>query len=165
MQIDRHLPTFFDPQYGARGIPDVGTAHVHDGVRRHSAGGPAPLPQPCGAGPAITPASAAAYAIRLMQDVYFRLVRERGDARLKQQVGNIETSKAVSDLFAPIADNVDNQPGLEGPVAHHVDGYGRGWIFEMTGNADDTMDADAYHAYLTANWDQTQRILKGQMGE
>ncbi len=46
-----------------------------------------------------------AYAIRLMQDVYFLdWCVNAGDAvALKQQIGNIETSKAVSDLFAPIA--------------------------------------------------------------
>ena len=45
-----------------------------------------------------------AYAIRLMQDVYFLdWCVNVGDAlAAKQQVGNIETSKAVSDLFAPI---------------------------------------------------------------
>lgn len=110
-----------------------------------------------------------AYAIRLMQDVYFLdWCVNAGDAvALKQQVGNIETSKAVSDLFAPIGGTMFtfNQEVLKDPSLINVDGYGRGWIFEMTGNAGDTMDAAAYHAYLTANWDQTQRILKGQMGE
>jgi len=110
-----------------------------------------------------------AYAIRLMQDVYFLdWTVNAGDAvALKQQVGNIETSKAVSDLFAPIAGTMAtiNQDVLKDPSLINVDGYGRGWIFEITGNTGDTMDAAAYHDYLTANWDQTQRILKGQMGE
>src|SRR5438046_9978951 len=45
------------------------------------------------------------YAVRLMQDVYF-LDWELADGALveaKQQIGHIETSKATSDLFAPIS--------------------------------------------------------------
>ena len=44
------------------------------------------------------------YAIRLMQDVYFLdWHRHAGDAvALLQEIGHIETSKAVSDLFAPL---------------------------------------------------------------
>ena len=45
------------------------------------------------------------YAVRLMQDVYFLdWDVNAGDAlQLKQKIGHIETSKAMSDLFAPIA--------------------------------------------------------------
>src|ERR1700730_16847103 len=45
------------------------------------------------------------YAVRLMQDVYFLDWEvNAGDAiALKQKIGHIETSKALSDLFAPIA--------------------------------------------------------------
>src|SRR5262249_34736092 len=45
------------------------------------------------------------YAIRLMQDVYFLdwCVNPADAVALKQQIGNIETSKAVSDLFSPLA--------------------------------------------------------------
>jgi len=110
-----------------------------------------------------------AYAIRLMQDVYFLdWCVNAGDAlALKQQIGNIETSKAVSDLFAPIAGMLTafNQEVLKDPSAINVDGYGRGWLFEMSGDLGGTLDAPGYHDFLAANWDQTQRILKGQMGE
>ena len=46
-----------------------------------------------------------AYAVRLMQDVYFLDWEvNAGDAvALKQKIGHIETSKAMSDLFAPMA--------------------------------------------------------------
>ena len=48
------------------------------------------------------------YAVRLMQDVYFLdWVISAGDAvLLLQQVGHIETSKAVADLFAPMVGTV-----------------------------------------------------------
>ena len=109
------------------------------------------------------------YALRLMQDVYFLdwSVNDGDAIALKQQVGNIETSKAVSDLFAPIAGTLVaiNADVLKDPSKINVDGYGQGWLFEMTGDASPTMDVQGYFDFLTANWDQTQRILKGQMGE
>src|SRR5438128_1808004 len=111
----------------------------------------------------------AAYAIRLMQDVYFLdWSVNSGDAlALKQQIGNIETSKAVSDLFAPIAGTMTtiNQEVLKDPSLINVDGYGRGWLFEIDGSLAGTMTAQEYHTFLSANWDQTQRILEGQMAE
>jgi glycine cleavage system H protein len=110
-----------------------------------------------------------AYALRLMQDVYFLdLSVSPGTAvALKQQIGNIETSKAVSDLFAPTAGTLTtiNQDVLRDPSTVNVDGYGQGWLFDLAGNLDNTLSAQEYHDFLAANWDQTQRILKGQMGE
>jgi glycine cleavage system H protein len=109
------------------------------------------------------------YALRLMQDVYFLdwSVSPGTVLTPKQQIGNIETSKAVSDLFAPIAGTLAavNQEVLRDPSTINVDGYGRGWLFEMAGDAGGTLSAQEYHDFLAANWDQTQRILKGQMGE
>jgi len=109
------------------------------------------------------------YAIRLMQDVYFLdwSVSASAVIAMKQQIGNIETSKAVSDLFTPIAGTIAefNSEVLKDPSAINVDGYGRGWLFDMTGTLEGTMDVQGYFDFLTANWDQTQRILKGQMGE
>jgi len=109
------------------------------------------------------------YAIRLMQDVYFLdwSVSAGAVIAMKQQIGNIETSKAVSDLFTPIAGTIAefNSEVLKDPSAINVDGYGRGWLFDMTGTLEGTMDVQGYFDFLTANWDQTQRILKGQMGE
>jgi glycine cleavage system H protein len=110
-----------------------------------------------------------AYAIRLMQDVYF-LDWSVGSGTVlgaKQQVGNIETSKAVSDLFAPVAGTLTmiNQDVLRDPSTINVDNYGRGWLFEMAGDLAETLSAVEYRDFLAANWDQTQRILKGQMGE
>ena len=76
------------------------------------------------------------YAVRLMQDVYFLdWVANAGDAvELLQEIGHIETSKAVSDLFAPIAGTLAcfNQDLLKDPTPINVDNYGAGWLFEMT---------------------------------
>src|SRR5262249_55748415 len=66
-----------------------------------------------------------AYAVRLMQDVYFLdWSVNAGDAlQLRQTIGHIETSKAQSDLFAPIAGKliVFNQALLEDPSGINVD--------------------------------------------
>src|SRR5260221_2923109 len=45
-----------------------------------------------------------AYAVRLMQDVYFLEWRiDPGLVTLKQEIGYIETQKATSGLYAPMA--------------------------------------------------------------
>ena len=68
------------------------------------------------------------YAVRLMQDVYFLdWVVSDGDAvELLQQIGHIETSKAVSDLFAPMSGAVAsfNQELLKDPTPINLDTYG-----------------------------------------
>jgi glycine cleavage system H protein len=107
------------------------------------------------------------YAVRLMQDVYFLdwTVDDGAVVALKQQIGHIETSKAMSDLFAPIGGTIVrfNPELLKDPSAINVDTYGPGWLFEMTGAIDDTLSAQEYHDFLEANWGKTQTMLKGHM--
>src|SRR5437763_367423 len=108
-----------------------------------------------------------AYAVRLMQDVYFLdwCVNAGDSVALKQQIGNIETSKAVADLFAPVAGTIEafNTELLKDPSGINVDCYGPGWLFEMSGAADGLMDAQAYSNFLAATWESTQRLIKGQI--
>jgi glycine cleavage system H protein len=108
-----------------------------------------------------------AYAIRLMQDVYFLDWQvSGGDAvELLQPIGHIETSKAVSDLFAPVAGTITvfNPALLDDPSGINVDGYGDGWLFEMTCTADKLMTVDDYHQFLADNWEKTQRLIKGKI--
>jgi glycine cleavage system H protein len=107
------------------------------------------------------------YAVRLMQDVYFLdWVVSAGDAvKQLQQIGHIETSKAVADLFAPIAGTIVafNQDLLQDPSAINVDNHGAGWLFDMEGDPAGTLSAEEYHQFLDANWEKTQRTLKGHM--
>lgn len=107
------------------------------------------------------------YAVRLMQDVYFLdWVVNAGDAVANlQQIGHIETSKAVSDLFAPLAGRLAcfNQELLKDPTAINLDGYGGGWLFEMTGTTGETLSATEYHTFLAENWEKTQRLIKGKI--
>jgi glycine cleavage system H protein len=107
------------------------------------------------------------YAIRLMQDVYFLDWQvSPGDAvELLQQIGHIETSKAVSDLFAPLAGTIVafNAELLKDPSGINVDGYGAGYLFDMACAADTLLSVDEYHQYLADNWEKTQRLIKGKI--
>jgi glycine cleavage system H protein len=107
------------------------------------------------------------YAVRLMQDVYFLdwTVSENEALQAKQQIGHIETSKAMSDLFAPLAGTLlrFNEELLKDPSAINVDNYGGGWLFEMSGTEADTLSAQEYYDFLNANWEKTQSMLKGHM--
>jgi glycine cleavage system H protein len=107
-----------------------------------------------------------AYAVRLMQDVYF-LEWTQGDGAAVQeyqQIGHIETSKAVSDLFAPMTGTIAafNPELLNDPTFINTDTYGAGWLFELQGN-DPLMTAEEYQAFLAEHWVKAQRLLKGQV--
>src|SRR5688572_22546764 len=108
-----------------------------------------------------------AYAVRLMQDVYFLdwQVNAGDTLQHKQQIGHIETSKALSDLFAPLAGTLVrfNDEVLKDPSAINVDNYGAGWLFEMTGSPAETLDVQEYYNFLEAGWEKTQNMLKGHM--
>jgi glycine cleavage system H protein len=107
------------------------------------------------------------YAVRLMQDVYFLdwQVNAGDTVQARQTIGHIETSKAQSDLFAPIAGTmlVFNKELLQDPSAINVDNYGAGWLFEMSGPDSGVLSAADYYQFLDANWENTQRLLKGHM--
>jgi glycine cleavage system H protein len=107
------------------------------------------------------------YAIRLMQDVYFLDWQVSGGDTIQelQQIGHIETSKAVSDLFAPLAGTLTafNAALLDDPSAINVDGYGAGWLFEMQGDGAALWTVEEYHQFLADNWEKTQRMIKGKI--
>ena len=109
-----------------------------------------------------------AYAVRLMQDVYFLEWRiDPGLVTLKQEIGYIETQKATSGLYAPLAGRIVrfNAALLEDPSTINVDNYGRGWLFELTGDLSETLDVGSYHSHLEAGWETTQRLLKAQVNK
>ncbi len=106
------------------------------------------------------------YAVRLMQDVYFLEWRiEPGNVTAKQEIGFIETQKATSGLYAPVAGRVVrfNTALLDDPGTINLDSYGRGWLFELVGDPNGTLDAVAYFAHLETGWEATQRVIKGQI--
>jgi glycine cleavage system H protein len=110
------------------------------------------------------------YAVRLMQDVYFLdwSVDAGTTVALLHTIGHLETSKATSDLFAPMPGVLAefNPTLLADPSGINVDNYGEGWLFEMTtadGNAIGAMTPEEYHQFLAANWEKTQATIKGHL--
>ena len=110
-----------------------------------------------------------AYAVRLLQDVYFLdwTVDAGADLPLKQEIGQIESKKAESSLYAPVAGKLVcfNEELLSDPSAINVDKYGGGWIFEMQTAGEGLLTAAEYLEHLASVWEVTQRTIKGQMNE
>jgi glycine cleavage system H protein len=108
------------------------------------------------------------YAIRLMKDVYFLdwSISAGDGVSHMQEIGHIETSKAESDLFAPLSGMLTtfNQALLDDPSAINIDGHGAGWLFEIeSDNPVPLMDVSTYHQFLTSTWETTQRVIKGKI--
>ena len=110
-----------------------------------------------------------AYAVRLLQDVYFLDWQFDAPAPLteKQEIGSIESKKAESSLYAPISGELVrfNDELMNDPSAINVDKYGDGWLFEAGGDDSGFMSAAEYVAHLDEVWEKTQRTIKGQMNE
>jgi glycine cleavage system H protein len=107
------------------------------------------------------------YAVRLLQDVYFLEwgIDPGTEVRLRQEIGSIESSKAESALYAPLAGTIVefNQVLLSDPSAINVDNYGAGWLFDMTGDASTMCAPKGYVEYLGQVWEVAQRTIKGQL--
>ena len=110
-----------------------------------------------------------AYAVRLLQDVYFLEWSIDAGTKLqqRQEIGNIESKKAESALFAPIAGTLTqfNLELLKDPSAINVDKYGAGWLFEMLGDGEKLLNPTDYIRHLESVWEVTQRTIKGQLNE
>lgn len=110
-----------------------------------------------------------AYAVRLLQDVYFLEWSVDAGARLaeKQQIGFIESKKAESDLFSPAAGLLArfNEKLLADPTAINLEPYGEGWLFEMESGSPPLLSPADYVVHLESVWEVTQRTIKGQMNE
>ncbi len=109
-----------------------------------------------------------AYSVRLLQDVFFLdWTIDPGTAVAKRQaIGEIESSKALSTLYAPAAGTVVgfNDALLADPSAINADGYGGGWLYEFA-TAAPLLDPPAYLQHLEAGWEKDQRYLKGQANQ
>ena len=109
------------------------------------------------------------YAVRLLQDVYFLdwIVDEGTVLSSRQEMGQIESKKAESALYAPLAGTLLRfNPALLGdPSAINVDKHGAGWLFEMAGDGSVLLTPDQYHAHLGSVWEVTQRTIKGQLND
>jgi glycine cleavage system H protein len=107
-----------------------------------------------------------AYSVRLLQDVYFLdwSIDPDTDVREKQDIGEIESSKALSSLYSPFEGRVldFNELLLDDPSGINTDGYGNGWLFHFETQAQ-PLTPDEYLKILEDGWENTQRMIKGQI--
>jgi len=95
------------------------------------------------------------YAQQELGDVVYVELPEAGDAvRYMETFGVVESVKAVSDLFSPVAGSVKevNEELFNRPELVNNDPYGQGWMLlvELSDPAqlDSLMTAEQYEAYL-----------------
>lgn len=109
-----------------------------------------------------------AYSVRLLQDVYFLdwTVDPDTAVKAKQEIGQIESSKAVSSLYPPSEGRIGqfNSVLLDDPSTINTDGYGQGWLYTFETQAR-FMSAAEYVNFLGKKWEETQRVIKGQLND
>lgn len=108
-----------------------------------------------------------AYAVRLLQDVYFLdwIVQPGTPVKLRAQIGSIESKKAESDLYCPVAGTLItiNDDTLDDPSVINADTYGDGWLIEIEStDHGPLLTPDAYADHLNEAWEVAQRTIKGQ---
>ncbi|QDV24962.1 glycine cleavage system protein H [Aureliella helgolandensis] len=111
-----------------------------------------------------------AYAVRLLQDVYFLDLVLEAEMRIgeRQEIGSIESKKAESSLYTPVAGTVvqTNADLLHDPTGINLDKYGQGWMYEIAADAESAasrlLSPEDYLEHLTAAWEVAQRTIKGQ---
>lgn len=91
------------------------------------------------------------FAQEQLGDVVFVELPEVGDeAEAEQDIAVVESVKAASDIYAPIAGDIVavNEALVDAPETINADPYGDAWLFKIKlANQDDLnnlLDADAY---------------------
>jgi glycine cleavage system H protein len=92
-----------------------------------------------------------AYAAEALGDVVFVQVPEAGTTvAAGDAVGEVESTKSVSDIFAPVSGEIVevNQTVVDDPSLVNSDSYGEGWLFRirLEGTADDLLSPEEYTA-------------------
>lgn len=109
-----------------------------------------------------------AYAVRLLGDVaHLEWSVEAGmNVAAGQEIGFIEGSKATSDLYAPMAGQIEqlNRDVPADPTLINSHPYEAGWLLSIDGPGDGLLSPEEYLALLEAAWPLAQRILKRQVG-
>lgn len=96
------------------------------------------------------------YARDALGDVVFVSLPEVGaDIEAGGVAGEVESTKAVSEIYAPVSGRITEINGAleEDPEKLNADPYGDGWLFRMepsdTGAYDNLLDAAAYRAHIS----------------
>lgn len=110
-----------------------------------------------------------AYAVRLLQDVYFLdwMIEPGINLASGQEIGSIESKKAEASLYAPASGRVAsiNETLLRDPSGINVASYDAGWLFELECDDRSLLSPPDYVAHLEQVWEVTQRTIKGQLNE
>lgn len=93
------------------------------------------------------------HAQTALGDLVFVELPEIGqDLEVGGEMAVVESVKAASDVYAPVAGSVVavNEELANDPEIINADPYGNGWIVRLqpSGDAGETMDPDDYQAYL-----------------
>ena len=96
------------------------------------------------------------YAQRELGDIVYASLPEVGtQVRAGEPCGELESTKSVSDIFAPVSGTVvaRNEALDSAPETVNSDPYGSGWMFEVRpddlADLDGLLDAAAYEQGLT----------------
>lgn len=107
------------------------------------------------------------FAVRMLQDVYFLdwSIEPGTIVKAKQEIGEVESSKAISSLHAPATGTLlqFNRELMKDPTAINVDNYGKGWLFDFAPQDVVLLSAADYVGHLEGIWEDTQRQIKGQI--
>ncbi|GGP88909.1 glycine cleavage system protein GcvH [Streptosporangium pseudovulgare] len=90
-----------------------------------------------------------AYAAEALGDVVYVQVPEVGSTvAAGDAVGEVESTKSVSDIFAPVGGEITevNESVVDDPSLVNSDPYGEGWLFRirMEGEPEDLLSAEEY---------------------
>jgi glycine cleavage system H protein len=98
------------------------------------------------------------YAQEALGDIVYVQLPEVGeDVEAQDPVGELESTKSVSDVFAPVSGTIvaRNEALDSAPELCNSDPYGEGWILEMSvrdlSALDELLSSDAYEATITSN--------------
>lgn len=94
---------------------------------------------------------------QLGEIVYVELPEVGAEVTKDEAFGVIESTKSVSDLYAPISGTVEavNSIAVDGPEVVNEDPYEEGWLIKIApsdaAELDDLMTADEYEAFVESD--------------
>ncbi|MEV0093212.1 glycine cleavage system protein GcvH [Streptomyces sp. NPDC050738] len=96
------------------------------------------------------------FAANALGDVVYAQLPEVGDTvTAGETCGELESTKSVSDLYAPVTGEVTeaNQDVVDDPSLVNTAPFEGGWLFKVrvTGEPDDLLSADEYDALSAGN--------------
>jgi glycine cleavage system H protein len=101
------------------------------------------------------------YAQDMLGDiVYLDLPSAGANVEKLGKMGEIESVKAVSELYSPVSGEVVevNQEAVDSPELVNTDPYGRGWLIKVrlsdTSELDDLLDSAAYDEFVTKTMEE-----------